>query len=520
MAASRPYPCPNTGCHQAFSNAISLGSHSKRCTHRVIGILKRQAEVEAAFAAAKRARLDVLDEGPGGDWEDIEDVGGVNEVRFFSLFNVPERAYTHLLGVQVAHPSPPPVNPAPPSPPAMSTRGGRALRIPKKYEDMVPLSRNALPSQFAPLFPPSPPIPQVSPPCPPPSSVSSEGEDNEFESTPDAFGIFRQYFRKPERVPEEDGFLEDVCDAPGLEGSNATKTAGYDSIYWLSRNVAVGVDSENSDYGPFANASQFRLFDYFYDRSEVRSHDAFDDLLHVLRSEAFSVDDLEGFSARKGDRALEDWVGRSGSVFSKEDGWLHSSVRIPLPPRNETQTPPRIPPPPLRSPASYTEVSVRSSRPPCRIQLHVARRIITGCLMRCTGYHLTLRRPRHPPHLPRRHHILRCHAPHPSACTRTVTTRTRCWMQMPKCARNLDTKMTTMTSSRLSSHYSSGRTPPTSQVSARLCSGQYTFTSGISRSTFEGVRPSSPPTISPTYLTLVSCICVLSIAVTHDLTVA
>ena len=332
MAASRPYPCPNTGCHQAFSNAISLGSHSKRCTHRVIGILKRQAEVEAAFAAAKRARLDVLDEGPGGDWEDIEDVGGVNEVRFFSLFNVPERAYTHLLGVQVAHPRPPPVNPAPPSPPAMSTRGGRALRIPKKYEDMFPLSRNALPSQFAPLFPPSPPIPQASPPRPPPSSVSSEGEENEFESTPDAFGIFRRYFCKPEHVPEEDGFLEDVCDAPGLEGSNATKTAGYDSIYWLSRNVAVGVDSENSDYGPFVNASQFRLFDYFYDRSEVRSHDACDDLLHVLRSEAFSVDDLEGFSARKGDRALEDWVGRSGSVFSKEDGWLHSSVRIPLPP--------------------------------------------------------------------------------------------------------------------------------------------------------------------------------------------
>lgn len=42
--------------------------------------------------------------------------------------------------------------------------------------------------------------------------------------------------------------------------------------------------------------------------------------------------DLKGFSACKGDRALEDWVGRAGSIFSQEDGWLHSSVKIPLPP--------------------------------------------------------------------------------------------------------------------------------------------------------------------------------------------
>ena len=257
MAPSRPYPCPNTGCHESFGNAISLGNHAKRCEHRVAGILKRQAEVEAAFAAAKRARLKTLHPGPSSDWEDIEVLDGLKGVRFFWLFHVSERAYIYVLCLQVTHVSAPPLEPAPLSPPAMSTRTGRHLHIPKKYEDMLPSSRNALPSQFAPLFPPSPPLPQPSPPLPPSSSVYSEGDEDEFKSTPDGFGVFRHYYHKPVQVPQDDGFLEDVCNAPGLEGSNATNTSGYDSIYWLSCNVAVGVDTDTPDYGLFANASQF-----------------------------------------------------------------------------------------------------------------------------------------------------------------------------------------------------------------------------------------------------------------------
>lgn len=81
----------------------------------------------------------------------------------------------------------------------------------------------------------------------------------------------------------------------------------------------------------FANASQFRLLDYFHDQSGVCSYDAFDGLLHILRADDFSVADLNDFSARKGNHALEGWVGQHGSVFSKDDGWQESSVRIPLP---------------------------------------------------------------------------------------------------------------------------------------------------------------------------------------------
>ncbi|KAI0717666.1 hypothetical protein C8T65DRAFT_528232, partial [Cerioporus squamosus] len=55
------------------------------------------------------------------------------------------------------------------------------------------------------------------------------------------------------------------------------------------------------DYAPFDNASQFRLCDYFYNRSDVKSKDAFDDFVHMLQSKG------------------------------GEDGWHKSSVFIPLP---------------------------------------------------------------------------------------------------------------------------------------------------------------------------------------------
>ncbi|KAI1786452.1 hypothetical protein LXA43DRAFT_865388, partial [Ganoderma leucocontextum] len=83
-------------------------------------------------------------------------------------------------------------------------------------------------------------------------------------------------------------------------------------------------------YGPFENASQFRLMDYFYGRSDSKSLDALDDLISIIRSPGFSPDDLEGFSAKKAEHALDVWVSPSG-VFSAEDGWHQGSVEVPLP---------------------------------------------------------------------------------------------------------------------------------------------------------------------------------------------
>ncbi|KAI0701452.1 hypothetical protein C8T65DRAFT_788248 [Cerioporus squamosus] len=84
-------------------------------------------------------------------------------------------------------------------------------------------------------------------------------------------------------------------------------------------------------YAPFDNASQFRLFDYFYGRSDVKSQDDFNDLVGVLRSDGFKVDDLKDFTAKKAEKLLDDWAGNATGVFSQEDGWHTSSVFISLP---------------------------------------------------------------------------------------------------------------------------------------------------------------------------------------------
>ncbi|KAI1786911.1 hypothetical protein LXA43DRAFT_849065, partial [Ganoderma leucocontextum] len=83
-------------------------------------------------------------------------------------------------------------------------------------------------------------------------------------------------------------------------------------------------------YGPFENASQFRLTDHFYGRSDVHSLDNFDDLLHVIRSDGFNPADLDNFSARKAEDLLEKYEPPTGA-FSASDGWLESCVEIPLP---------------------------------------------------------------------------------------------------------------------------------------------------------------------------------------------
>ncbi|PIL34015.1 hypothetical protein GSI_03723 [Ganoderma sinense ZZ0214-1] len=288
MFNSGSYPCRNIGCTKSFGGAIGRGVHEKSCKHRLSGVRKRMAEgVKAIHQARKRARLHAQETGGDSEWEDVDESVGEDHAKLSPL--------------EIPLPPPAPLAPAPASPPTVSTRGGRRLRIPKKYDDMVPSSRSALPSQYAPLlFHPSP-SPQRSPTTPSSFSSSSSEEEEEFESTPDAFGVFRRYFREPQALPDDDSVLEDVCDSPGLEGSNSNPSTGYTSILWLSRMVAITVDDDEAAYGPFANASQFRLFDYFYDRTEVRSHAAFDDLMHVLRSDGFSVDDLDGFSARQGE---------------------------------------------------------------------------------------------------------------------------------------------------------------------------------------------------------------------------
>ncbi|KAI0365931.1 hypothetical protein BV20DRAFT_953283 [Pilatotrama ljubarskyi] len=58
--------------------------------------------------------------------------------------------------------------------------------------------------------------------------------------------------------------------------------------------------------------------------------DDLDDLIDVLCSRGFSTKDLQSFRARTAQEAIDQHLPEKG-VFSEEDGWIESSVEIPLP---------------------------------------------------------------------------------------------------------------------------------------------------------------------------------------------
>ncbi|PIL33276.1 hypothetical protein GSI_04726 [Ganoderma sinense ZZ0214-1] len=297
------YSCAFTGCSYTTMSKIAYGRHRKSCSHAVASISqalgKRKVETMEP-ALVKRARV---------------------EETITSSYVAPPPLPARPL-------SPPP----PPSPPGLSTRGGRRVRLPKTYNDFLPSAKGVLPSQYD-RMKPRPVAVDVPPPLPSTNATSvPPPPEKVYRTAADAFGIFREYARRPHRDPETNVSLEAVCDAPGLEKPAEQDAPKYASIAWITRSVAITVHptSTTPDYGPFENASQFRLMDYFYGSSDSKSLDALDDLIAVIRSPGFSSEDLKGFSAKKAERALDIWVSPSGA-FSAEDGWHEGSVKVPLP---------------------------------------------------------------------------------------------------------------------------------------------------------------------------------------------
>ncbi len=135
----------------------------------------------------------------------------------------------------------------------------------------------------------------------------------------------------PQRDPEAHTSLSSLCDALTLaKDSSVDSPSTYKTIKWLTRNSAVVLGRAEEAVGPFANKSQFRLYDWFYNASFTKSMDDLDDLLDVLCSDEFETAHLDGFNSHSAQKKLDDYKHPEG-VFSKDDGWHESSVEIPLP---------------------------------------------------------------------------------------------------------------------------------------------------------------------------------------------
>ena len=250
-------------------------------------------------------------------------------------------------------PSPPRVPSEPPevpSPPAVSTRGGRRVRLSGWYEDFLPSSRTTRLSQWGAAFAEPPRAPTPSNDTAARDSAPSNSEaapDAQAQPGPsdvegpwftdeDAFGLYRKFSRPPARDPETRFSLDAVCDAPGLETAEEDIPPEFLSLAWLTgtANNSRPEDrtAEEPQLGPFGtNTTQFRMYDWL--NAGPLSNSRFNDLIDITNPKnGFKAEDLERFTAEKGDRLLDEWMDEpQATVFTRQHGWHESSVILPMP---------------------------------------------------------------------------------------------------------------------------------------------------------------------------------------------
>lgn len=189
----------------------------------------------------------------------------------------------------------------------------RKTRRPTRYQDYT----DELPP------PPPPIVPDIHP-----EDVSSQGQAGPssavYKTPPNQFGVFHVFDTGlPTYVPNEFHSLENLSDSPNFEVAPNTIPTGW----WAGFGSSLR-QLEETWFAPFLSASTFRLMKWFYGASTIKSLTELDRLVHeVLLAEDFKLEDLRTFRATKEDQRLGDGQDMS---FSPADGWLQSSVNIPI----------------------------------------------------------------------------------------------------------------------------------------------------------------------------------------------
>jgi hypothetical protein len=209
------------------------------------------------------------------------------------------------------------------------TSSGRLRKFPRHFRDFLPSLSVRLPHM------PEPPLRQgpaqilrrdytpPSEPLPSPSPIPGDANPTVFETEPDEFGLFRSYVSRPTYIPDEELSLDTICDSGGLSVPKSD-TRGWQSVFGPLTNSA------GNFFAPFLNATVFRLMNWFYGGSNMKSVAELDRLVKdVILAEDFNVADLKGFSAAKELKRLDEHS--EGPEFSAKDGWIEGSVKIPLP---------------------------------------------------------------------------------------------------------------------------------------------------------------------------------------------
>lgn len=208
----------------------------------------------------------------------------------------------------VREPSPPslPLQNAPPihdSPPVISSRSGRQIRLPGRFMDYLPCSST-------PESSPSPPSPPVQP----------LRRLVKFKIIADDMGVYRVYPRYP-GIPKRNG-LEAVTDAPALQSS--TDSGAKDS----SASSDMSLDAL---YSAFSHPTAGLLMAWQYSGGTNKTGAELDRLwTSHIQDPAFDPSVHTTFSHDQEKRRIEKYLATS-NPFNAAHGWKRSSVKIPLP---------------------------------------------------------------------------------------------------------------------------------------------------------------------------------------------
>lgn len=208
---------------------------------------------------------------------------------------------------------------SPSPPPRPSGRPGRRIRLPRRYRDELPPNPN--PIIITNPEPDEEPEARASP------ELIEIPESSVFCTEKNSFGVYRKYALGPPTITPDEAFtLSSVSDSISIARDPADSPSN--------------VETPPSNYfAPFLNASTFLLTSWFYNSKGTISFNEADKLVQeVIRHEDFNSADFgPTFSiSRELKRIDKDQISTSPESsdplpFGPEDGWIESSISIPVP---------------------------------------------------------------------------------------------------------------------------------------------------------------------------------------------
>jgi hypothetical protein len=202
-----------------------------------------------------------------------------------------------------------------PEPSAQLTRSGRRIRLPARFIDALPEPGRSGTRTIVSRVPEQPvlaPDPLVDPPPTPPV----------YETQKNAYGLFKQYPRRPTVDPDTGLGISELSDPLSFRmhmrgPPSRVSTAPTGEPY----------------YAPFSNHVSAALFTWEASKSSNKSASESDRIAQLLGSAPTEdlATDLRGFKHKKEARRLDKYMASTDTPLSERDGWKKSTVTIPLP---------------------------------------------------------------------------------------------------------------------------------------------------------------------------------------------